>query len=177
MASVGLRRVLYTKGWLPRPVHFNDSYPIRKTKSLGRFSLTLSHFHMSKTKSLVRFSLIPSHFHMNKTKTLFRFSLTPSHFYMSKTKSLICFSLTSSHRRWGWEYVSGKDGELHVSHRRDRERETLIHSSPTLFALLDSFNMIGLCFWCPSSPGACRAVRHEGFCNRTVEEILLVVLF
>ena len=104
----------------------------------------------------------------------------PMHFFMThlpyerQRASFVSLSLLHTLRKGGGLLVIKTESHKYIAGERERPSFaslSLIHtlflfsrfiSFFTLFSLFNSSNIIGLCSWSPSCPGACGAVRHEG---------------
>ena len=135
---------------------------VRRRELFACFSLTHSHFYIGKTKSLI--CLFFSHsltFTLVRRRTLFAyFSLTHSHLYICKTKSLICLFFSHSFTLLG----EGGGFLLHMPESHQCLIGERVWFAPPLFHyfFLIVLTWLVCVFWCPSTPGACEAMRYEG---------------
>ena len=101
-------------------------------------------------------------------------SLLQNFIWVRQRASFVSLSILQTLRKGGGIAVRKTEGHEYLTGERRRPwfaSLSLLHTfsfsrfiySFTIFSFFNSSNMIGLCSWSPSSPGACRAVRHEGF--------------
>ena len=117
---------------------------VRRRELFACFSLTLLHFYIGKTKNLIT--------------SIFALSL--SHFYIGKTKSLICLVFSHSFTHLG----EGGGFSLYRPESHQYLIGERVWFAPPLFYyfFLIVLTWLVCVSWCPSTPGACGAMRFEG---------------